>query len=482
MPPRYRRVAVIGAGPSGLAATHALATEKAFDTIRVFDRRDRVGGLWHYDAEPDVFPTTTGVPTDQTRKPPASVTELPAFAPASLPDPRARSALYWGLDSNVGAESMAFTHTPFPVVNSPVSIERYGHSNPSRPYGVITNWIEDLFRPYLPLVTLRTTVESVEKRGKEWVLTLRRAGELYRGRPHDYWWTESFDAVIVASGHYHVPFLPAIPGLIETSKQLPGRFEHSKSYRKPDKYADKRVLIVGGNVSAADLIQDLHAIVQGPLEVAVRGRNPLLDSVYHLPNVQLHPTVHSISVSSADPAKVDAVFDDGTRATGLDHVLFATGYRLQYPFLKPNPTTPENRVAGFYQHVFHTDDPSLTLIGQVKAGLSFRVYEYQAVAVARYYAGRNAQPLPDTNEQRAWEQDRLKTHGPTSGFHAIGPDFAPYFNWFVDFAGPAAVGTESYALPRWDDTWATKGLALLGLKDKYWKGLIERGQAIKAKL
>lgn len=47
MAPRYRRVAVIGAGPSGVAAVRALAAEKVFDTIRVFDRRDEVGGLWY---------------------------------------------------------------------------------------------------------------------------------------------------------------------------------------------------------------------------------------------------------------------------------------------------------------------------------------------------------------------------------------------------------------------------------------------------
>lgn len=46
MAPRYRRVAVIGTGPSGLAAVHALSQEGNFDTIRVFERRDRVGGLW----------------------------------------------------------------------------------------------------------------------------------------------------------------------------------------------------------------------------------------------------------------------------------------------------------------------------------------------------------------------------------------------------------------------------------------------------
>jgi hypothetical protein len=33
-------------------------------------------------------------------------------------------------------------------------------------------------------------------------------------------------------------------------------------------------------------------------------------------------------------------------------------------------------------------DPSLALVGQVRAAISFRVYEYQSIAVARYFAGR----------------------------------------------------------------------------------------------
>ena len=50
VPPPYRRVAVIGAGPSGLAAVRALEKEKIFEAIRVFERRDQVGGLWYVDA------------------------------------------------------------------------------------------------------------------------------------------------------------------------------------------------------------------------------------------------------------------------------------------------------------------------------------------------------------------------------------------------------------------------------------------------
>lgn len=42
-----RRVAVIGAGPAGAIAIDALAQEKAFDIIRVFERRERAGGCWY---------------------------------------------------------------------------------------------------------------------------------------------------------------------------------------------------------------------------------------------------------------------------------------------------------------------------------------------------------------------------------------------------------------------------------------------------
>jgi cation diffusion facilitator CzcD-associated flavoprotein CzcO len=48
MAPKFpkKRVAVIGSGPSGLSALRALSDENAFDYIRLFERRDRVGGIW----------------------------------------------------------------------------------------------------------------------------------------------------------------------------------------------------------------------------------------------------------------------------------------------------------------------------------------------------------------------------------------------------------------------------------------------------
>jgi ribulose 1,5-bisphosphate synthetase/thiazole synthase len=41
-----KRVVVIGLGPGGAIAIDALAQEKVFDTIRVFERREAPGGCW----------------------------------------------------------------------------------------------------------------------------------------------------------------------------------------------------------------------------------------------------------------------------------------------------------------------------------------------------------------------------------------------------------------------------------------------------
>lgn len=43
---QINRVAVIGAGPSGAAALDALVREQAFDVVRVFERREKAGGVW----------------------------------------------------------------------------------------------------------------------------------------------------------------------------------------------------------------------------------------------------------------------------------------------------------------------------------------------------------------------------------------------------------------------------------------------------
>jgi len=46
MAQKVKRVAVVGAGPAGAITIDALQQEQAFDIIRVFERRDIIGGIW----------------------------------------------------------------------------------------------------------------------------------------------------------------------------------------------------------------------------------------------------------------------------------------------------------------------------------------------------------------------------------------------------------------------------------------------------
>ncbi|KAF2112897.1 dimethylaniline monooxygenase [Lophiotrema nucula] len=456
---QIKRVAVIGTGPSGLSAVKALSEENAFDTIRVFERRDRVGGTWLFDPEPDVFPTPNAGPR-RSNTPPAT---LPTFAEAAPEDRTQRTGLYGYLDSNVGIGAMEFTYASVPKVNSALSVRRYGATNPTRPYQVVAGYLEDLFSKYLHLVTFNTTLERLQKVNGKWELTLRRSGVVYRGKPQDYWWKETFDAVVLATGHYSVPHIPEIPGIENFYQTYPEKLEHSKSFRSRDDYVGKNVVVVGGSVSASDFVLDTYTTVRPPLVLAFRGENanPALDNVWKLPGVDQKPPIARLSVENGGTVE----FADGTWVSNVDKIHFATGYKLSYPFLHPNPVTPQNRLGGFYQHVWNIDDPTLAVVGQVRAALSFRNYEYQAVAVARVLAGRGK--LPSTAAQQEWEAERLKVRGPTHIFHTIAPDFEEYFNGLRTIAGPPAEGTEAYDLPEWQDDWAVKGFAVLDLKDKY---------------
>jgi hypothetical protein len=212
-----------------------------------------------------------------------------------------------------------------------------------------------------------------------------------------------------------------------------------------------------------------------------RGKNEALHNVFSLPGVEVKPTIARVE-SSPSGSGVDLTFSDGSTVEEVDKVIFATGYKLSYPFLVPDVVTPSNRVSGFYQHIFKIGDPSLALVGQVRGALSFRVYEYQAVAVARYFAGHNAKPLPSPKEQDDWEVERLKYKGNSAIFHEIKPDFKEYFEWLREFSGPAAKGTTAYALPVYRDNWAELGFAILQLKDKYWQEIKRAGESVKAKL
>lgn len=135
---------------------------------------------------------------------------------------------------------MSFSQESIPTVRTERSVGLHGPDTPFRHHTVIKRYIDDLLNRngYQDLVEYNTTVERAVKNPEsgKWELSLRRPSET---RGLDYWWTESFDALVVGSGHYSVPFIPSIRGLKEFAQRYPGNIEHTKQYRGPERYRGK---------------------------------------------------------------------------------------------------------------------------------------------------------------------------------------------------------------------------------------------------
>jgi hypothetical protein len=86
----------------------------------------------------------------------------------------------------------------------------------------------------------------------------------------------------------------------------------------------QKVIVVGGNISAVDVVTDLASIVKEPLYLSQRGHNPLLEPGFDLNGVVIKPPVRRISAYNGGTIE----FEDGSTIENFDKVIFATGYRL----------------------------------------------------------------------------------------------------------------------------------------------------------
>lgn len=220
-----------------------------------------------------------------------------------------------------------------------------------------------------------------------------------------------------------------------------------------------------------DITTDLANVAETPVNAVVRGRwHPYFGEIPFLnPYVKQWP---SISRIDSTEGKRTVHFENGTSLDNVDHIIFGTGYDWTLPFL-PDVPTRNNRVPGLYLHVFKRGDPTLAFVGavsfacvkvpyilrtranykraQVAAGLTFKVYEWQAVLAARVLAGRAT--LPSIEEQEKWEADRVAEKGDGVPFTALYPHFESYFEMVRKLAGEPSETRPGRKLPKWDQGW-----------------------------
>ncbi|KAF1955038.1 FAD/NAD(P)-binding domain-containing protein [Byssothecium circinans] len=421
-----RSVAIIGAGAAGAITAVAFASEGTFDTIRVFERREVPGGTWIYDVDPSpptqLHPGKLPPDIDPPLKAPSS------FPSATAPSGQARfdrTPIYSELTTNVPEIVMSF------------SDERFAYG-PFAPHWVPKQYIQNYFSSHRAdqYLVLNTTVEDVSRiaprgsRSERWKLTLRRYDPIEKA---DIWWQEEFNAVIIANGHYSVPFIPSVKGLNEYMAAFPGRVSHSKTYRSATHYTNKRVLIIGNSASGHDITTLLSksGTTHLPVYQSRRSRSRW-DGESPPPGISWKPIVREY-----DAVTGAIVFEDGSVLDDIDAVIYCTGYKPSYPFWNakanggPLYDYDENRLRGFYQHTFSRAFPNSIAVVGIPRVLTFRSFEYQAVALARLFSGRNAKPLPPAVEMEAWEKERaemVKREG--RGFHTILWDDGETIEWF----------------------------------------------------
>jgi hypothetical protein len=359
---------------------------------------------------------------------------------------------------------MSFSQEPIPDGASPLSKSKHGDDTPFRHHTLVRKYVESLVyrNDYDRLVSYNTTVELAEKDGSEWRVVLRKDGGV---TGEDEWWEERFDAVIVASGHFNVPYIPNITGLADLEQAHPGSVKHSKMFRGRDAYRGKRVVIVGASVSGADIAYDLVGVAKGPVYAVVLGHKAngyFGDVAFKHPGIAEKPSISHITSTDGERT---VHFVDGTSVREVDEIIFGTGYSWSLPFL-PHVEVRNNRVPGLYQHVVYQNDPTLLFVGAVGAGLTFKVFEWHAVLAARILAGRAK--LPPLGDQQRWERAVIAKRGDGAAFTMIFPGFEQYFETIRKLAGEPKDGKIGRRLQPFDNRWFEVFMAGHELRKKWW--------------
>jgi hypothetical protein len=255
-----------------------------------------------------------------------------------------------------------------------------------------------------------------------------------------------FDAVVVANGHFNIPYIPKVPGIEAFSKAHPGTISHSKFYRLPEQYSGKKVVIVGNSASGIDIAGQIMPYCHQPLISSTKSESYLQ---LETPPGQLDRP----PISRFIPEDRTIEFEDGSREYNVDSVLYCTGYFYSFPFitgLDPPLITTGERVENLYQHLFYRPNPSIAFPVLSQKIIPFPFAEAQAAVIARTFAGRLA--LPGEAEMKAWEESVKSEMGEGRGFHVLKfPKDADHINMLHDWALSADDEPSGKKPPYWGE-------------------------------
>ncbi|XP_049444136.1 flavin-containing monooxygenase 5-like isoform X4 [Epinephelus fuscoguttatus] len=442
-----RRVAVVGGGSSGLACIKCCLDEGLEPVC--FESSDDIGGLWRFKENPE-------------------------------PD---RASIYHSVIINTSKEMMCFSDFPIP-----------GHF----PNYMHNSLIMDYFRMYADHFQLtkhirfNTKVLQVKQRSDfshsgQWDVEIEnKDGKKER---------HIFDAVMICIGHHCQPNLPLhdFPG-IDT---FTGKYFHSRDYKTPEEWRDKKVVVIGIGNSGGDIAVELSRVTKQlylstrrgawivnrvgdnglPLDLrlnrvldfvrkilpfgvfcglAERVLNQRFDhALYNLkPKHRLfsqHPTINDELPNRILSGTVQVKpnirrfqgssveFDDGSVVEDVDLVVFATGYKFSFPFLASHVVSVSQNKASLYKYVFppEMDRPTLAIIGLVQPlGAIMPISEMQARWATRVFKGCIKLPsVASMLKDVECKKETMARRYVTSQRHTIQVDYVRYMDEIAELVG-----------------------------------------------
>lgn len=407
-----RKIALVGAGPSGVIAAKYLCAEGAFEKIVLFEQRSRSGGIWNHtpDLRSDDFLTIPQTDSKGWNQSPeckkGNAGHGKAWNDTSGLEETALflSPIYDSLETNIPRGLMGFQDFDWPK-----------DTQLFPKHESVLNYIEAYGKEVQHLVQYETQVVNVEpitcSFDSAWKVQTRslRSGSFKE---------EIFDAVIVANGHFIVPYIPDLPGMREWHEQYPGSITHSKYYRRPSDFANKKVIVVGNSASGADISNQIAKSCQIPLIWSTRSTS--LFSGTHGSAEKDHRREEYRPIKQFLPTTRGVEFEDGVTVSGIDAIVFATGYFYSLPFLdnvKPALITDGSYVNHTYQHLFFSPQPTLSFLALNQRVIPFPIAEAQSAVLARTYAGRLSLPAPP--EMQAWQSSRKAEIDSDRNFHLL---------------------------------------------------------------
>ncbi|XP_047609997.1 putative dimethylaniline monooxygenase [N-oxide-forming] 6 [Phacochoerus africanus] len=402
-----KKVAIIGAGVSGLASIRC-CLEEGLEPI-CFERSNDVGGLWQFSDHAE----------------------------------EGRASIYQSVFTNSSKEMMCFPDFPYPD-----DYPNYMHQSKLQEYIKTFAQKKNLLR----YIQFETLVSSIKKCHNflvtgQWEVISEKDGKQE---------STIFDAVMICSGHHVYPNLPtdSFPGL----DRFQGHYFHSRDYKGPEVFKGKRVLVIGLGNSGCDIAVELSRLATQVI-ISTRSGSWVMsrvwddgypwDMVYvthfasflrnalpsfvsdwlyvkkmntwfkhenyglmplngtlrkepvfndELPSRILCGTV-SIKPSVKEFTETSAVFEDGTMFEAIDFVIFATGYGYAYPFLDDSIIKSRNNEVILFKGIFPPlmEKPTLAVIGLVQSlGAAIPTADLQARWVVKVFT--NSCSLPTTDE------------------------------------------------------------------------------------